>query len=177
MKALKVIIIGIISILAILYLADLMWKTYSGGNTNSHEAIVLINNHLASDDIDFFFNLEEGTFNPMEHKIVFSLRKEGGQQSDYYINLPVSNMHNSYNNIEFDCNVEYESVSGYRFYNYEVKNQNLIARVMEKNANVNLEASLNQNKIIAEKTLGIIYQYGKINVLEINKNGISQRCN
>lgn len=174
MKTLKRIIIGIISIIALLYLADMIWKAYSRSNVNSHEAIVLINNHLTSDDIDFFFNLEKGTFNPTEHMIIFSLRTKDGHVLDYYKNLPVRNKYSSYNNIEFDCDVEYESVRGYGFYNYQIGNENIIARIIEKNATV--ERRLNQNQIITEKHLGIIYQFGKINVLDINKNGITQRC-
>lgn len=175
MKTLRRIIIGIITIIALLYLVDMIWKAYSRSNVNSHEAVVLINNHLTSDDIDFFFNLEKDTFNPSEHMIVFSLRKKDGWALDYYKNLPVRNKYSSYNNIEFDCDVEYESVRGYGFYNYQIGNENIIARIIDRKADV--KRNLNRDQIITEKYLGIIYQFGKINILDINKNGITKRCN
>lgn len=175
MKTLRRIIIGIITIIALLYLADMIWKAYSRSNVNSHEAVVLINNHLTSDDIDFFFNLEKGTFNPSEHMIVFSLLKKEQYALSHYTNLPVRNKYSSYNNIEFDCDVEYESVRGYGFYNYELGNYNIIARIIDRNADV--RRNLSRDQIITEKYLGIIYQFGKINILDINKNGITKRCN
>lgn len=172
MKTFKKIIIGIISAVALLYLTDFIWKAYSASHVNSHEAIILINNQLTPEDIDSFFDIEKGTFNPMEHMIIFSLEKKNGSQLDSYINLPIRNKYNSYNNIEFD--VDYESVSGYGFYNYQIGNKDIIARIIEKNSDV--VGRLQQNKIIAKKYLDANYQFGKINVLDINSNGFSKHC-
>lgn len=142
---------------------------------NSHESIILINNRLLLDEIDSFFNLEKGTFNPTEHQIVFSLFKRDGYSLEYYINLPVKNNNGQLGSTEFECNIKYESVRPYRFYDYQVKNRNIVVRVIEKNTNVIRQ--LNSNQIIAQKYFPGVYQFGKINIFNVNKSGITRHCN
>jgi hypothetical protein len=141
---------------------------------NSHESIILINNQLALDEIDAFFGLEEGTFNPAEHKLIFSVPRKEGYMLEYYINLPVNNMHGQYSTTAFACDIDYESVRHFGFYDYQVGLKNIIIRIIEKNTNSTQQ--LNRPQVIAYKYLSGNYKFGEINILDISKNGISKPC-
>lgn len=170
----KKILLAILIIVALVFLSDKIYKIYSRSNVNSHESVVLLNSHLQSDKIDSFFNLEEGTFNPTENNIVFSLPKKNGHLLDYYINLPVKNIGKQMSNFGFECDIDYENVRPYGFYDYEIDNINIVVRIIEKTANV--AKHLNSSQIIAQKYLGGNFHPGQITILDVTKNGISNHC-
>ncbi|WP_179021924.1 hypothetical protein [Winogradskyella forsetii] len=166
----KKLLIAIIVIVILVFLSDKIYKVYSRSNVNSHESILLLNNQLSENEIDLFFNLEQGTYDSNEHKIVFSLLKKDGYLLDNYINLPVRIQSST----EFDCNLEYDKARPYGFYDYEIMSKNIIARIITKNASAIKQ--LNSKEIISEKRLGGNYGFGKLNILDINKNGLSKHC-
>jgi hypothetical protein len=171
----KKIFLGILIVVALVFLSDRIYKFYSRSNVNSHETIILINNQLQSNEVDTFFSLEEGTFNPAEHKVVFSLIKKDGDLLDNYINLPFKQNNGQTSNVGFECNIDYEKVRPYNLYDYEIGNRNIIARIIGKNTSA--IKKLNSNKVVAQKNLGGNYQFGKLNILDVNKNGIQKHCN
>ena len=154
----KKILLGILIVVALVFFSDKIYKAYSRNNINAHEAIILINNQLQSNKVDVFFGLEEGTFNPAEHKVVFSLLKKDGYLLDNYINLPSQQNFGKTNTVDFECTIDYEKVRPYNFYDYEIGNKNIIARIIGKNTST--IKKLNSDHIIAQKNLGRNYQFG-----------------
>ena len=170
----KKVLIIFIAIVSLVFLSDKIYQIYSSTNINSHESVVLINNQLTEYEIDSFFNLKEGTYNSKEHKIVFSIIKKDGYLLDKYISLPVKYKTKLPNKNSFDCNSEYEKVRVYRFYDYEINNRNIVARIIIKKASAIKQ--LNSKQIISEKQLRGNYEFGKLNILDITKDGLTKHC-
>jgi hypothetical protein len=170
----KKILISIVVIVLLVVLSDKIYKFYSRSNVNSHESIILINNQLAENEIDSFFNIEEGTYKPNEHKLVFSLVKKDKNLLDFYKNLPVKHKAKFSSNTEFDCDSEYENVRHYGFYDYEISNRIIIARIITKKASN--RSQLNSKEIVSKKQLRGNYSFGKINIFDVNKNGLKKHC-
>jgi hypothetical protein len=161
-------------IVALVFISNKTYQHYSRNYVNSHESIVLINNLLHGKEVDSFFSLDEGTYNSEKHKVVFSLVKKEGYLLNYYINLPAKKTSNL-NPGEFDCDDEYNTMRHYRFYDYEVGNRNVIARVI--NGEANNRKQLKPVQTVAKKHLSVNYKFGSINVFDVKANGISNHCN
>ncbi len=173
-RTMKKIIIILITIIALIYVSDKVYQTYSRNYVNAHESIILINNQLLENEIDDFFNLNKGTYDPEKHKIIYSLVRKDGYLLDAYINLPVKNKTRISNSNGFDCDIEYQQIRAYRFYKNEITNLNIIARLVS--INVDVIKSLDSKQSIAKKHLRAKYDFGKINILDINKNGFTNHC-
>lgn len=171
----KKILLVIISIIILVFIADEIYQYYSRNFVNSHEAVVLINNSLSDTDVDAFFKLEQGTFNPKKHKVVFSLERKDGYMLGYYINLPVRKILSKLNISMFNCNMNYQSLRPYGFYDYELGNRTIIARVISKESNpVKL---LNSDKTISKKYLHVNFNFGGVNVFDVGINKVVNHCN
>lgn len=164
--------IGVIII--VLFASDTIYKTYSRNYVNSHESVVLINNFLANEEVDTFFGLKKGTYNPQLHRIIFSLRKKDATILDTWLHLPTKSKYECDIGNEFKCDVKYSDVRPFGFYNYEIGNIYIVARIILYNQSGNKE--LNQNETISEMQIDAKYQYGRINILDVNKNGITSHC-
>lgn len=171
----KKILLVLLSVILLVFIADRIYQYYSRNFVNSHESIVLINNVLNDTDVDAFFKLKKGTYNPNKHKVVFSLEREDGYQLEHYINLPVKKITGVLNAKMFDCSMKYQSLRSYGFYDYELGNRNIIARVLTKESNpVKL---LNANKTISKKYLRVNFKFGRINVFDVGVNMVVNHCN
>jgi len=169
----KKIILFLIVVVALIFIADKIYKIYSRHNVNAHEAVILINDCLMKEDVDAFFGLDTGTYDASRHKIVYSLTKKEAYVLDAYIDLPVKYKY-ALNSDEFTCNIDYAEIEHYGFYNYELGNSNIIARIIVKDASA--IRRLGAEQIISQKFLDAQYEYGKINVLSIGKIGVRNAC-
>jgi uncharacterized protein YxeA len=154
----KKVLVIILIIFTLILTADRIYKHYSRSNVNSHEAIVLVNHNVDPSKADSFFNLEPGTFNQKNHRIKYGLLRKDASVLDKYINIPMS-MNGSYN-----CEVNYQDIRGYNFYDYEVDNVNLLVRLVDKQ---------NERKSITEKYLKMRFEYGKINIVSVGEANIT----
>ena len=170
----KKVLIFIGIVLIILFASNKIYKIYSNNYINAHESIVLVNNYLANEEVDTFFGLKNGTYNPQQHRIIFSLKKKEANLLDTWLNLPSRSKYECENGSPYDCNVDYKEVQHYGFYNYEIGNVYIVARIILYTANA--AKDLNQEEVISEMQIDTKYDYGKINILDITKNGITSRC-
>ncbi|MFN0189749.1 MAG: hypothetical protein ACKVQV_13695 [Bacteroidia bacterium] len=170
----KKVLIFIGIIIVVLFGSDKIYKIYSSNYINSHESVVLINNFLANEDVDTFFGIKKGTYNPQLHRVIFSLRKKDANILETWLNLPTKSKYECQNGDEFKCDVKYSDVQPFGFYNYEIGNIYIVARIILNNLSGNKE--LNQNETISEMQIDSKYEYGKINILDVNKNGIISHC-
>lgn len=171
MKSISVVIVLIV---VLLFVSDKIYQYYSRHFINAHESIVLINNGLSHTDIDTFFNLKKGTFNTEKYKVVFSLERKNASKLAYYINLPTKNSSDILDSKEFDCQMEYKLLRHFGFYDYELGNINIIARVITKESNPIKQ--LNSKNILSKKYLDLTFNYGSIHVFDINLNHIVNHC-
>jgi len=170
----KKILLFLIVVVALVFVSDKVYKWYSKNNINAHESIVLINDHFSENEVDAFFNLTKGTYDPNKYQVIYSLIKKDAYLLETYINLPTKYNNGSANNNQFNCDVEYLAIRQYGFYQSEIGNTNIIARIILKGENPIKQ--LHTDQIIAEKQLGATYSFGKINILDIGKNGVANHC-
>lgn len=170
----KKVLLFILLAVALLFISDRIYQYYSGSHVNSHEAIILINNLLDDADVDSFFGLRSGTYDAQKHKVVFSLVKKEGSVLGYYINLPAKKVSYLTDAGGFNCDNEYPTVSHYRFYDYEVGDKTIIARVIRKTSSSAMQQFANE--IIAKRDIHMNYQFGQINVIDVGLNGIEDHC-
>lgn len=166
--------IFLVVVVILIFLSNKIYQYYSRNYINSHEAIVLINDFFSEKEVDAFFNLKKGTYDSTKHMIVYSLIKRDAYLLDTYINLPVKYKNGGFDNGQFNCNLDYLEIKPFGFYNYEIGNSNIIARIIAKDASVIKQ--LNEKQLIAEKQLGASYKYGKVTVLDVDKNGVNYQC-
>jgi len=162
----------IVVIVILIFCSDKIYQFYSSNYVNDHESIILINDGFSGKDVDAFFNLDAGTFDPQKHRIIYSLVKKDAYLLDMYINLPTK-YKNGYGQ-PFQCGVDYQEVQPYGFYDYEIGNANIIARIILKDANP--IKRLKPEEIISEKQLGARFQFGAITILDVDQNGVRDHC-
>lgn len=172
----KKIFIFLIVAVILVFLSDKIYKIYSRNFINSHESIILINDKLSDNDIDGFFKLSEGTYDSKKHIVVYSLlkRDKDAYLLETYLNLPVKYGSRFAGKDQFDCDPEYLEVQPYGFYNYEIGNTTIIARL------ISIDASpikrLSGEQTISEKALRAGFVFGEINILDVGKNGVTSHC-
>ena len=169
----KKVLLFIVIAVALLFLSDKIYKMYSRNNVNSHETIVLFNNWLDDTEVDTFFGLEQGTYDPATHKMVLNLPKKDGYLLEYYKVIPAKKVGSTGQGV-FECDSPYGQINHYGFYNYEVGNRNVIARIIPKEASS--QKQLVGDEVVAQKYLNANYQFGTINVFDIYVDGVSKRC-
>lgn len=165
-------IIAIIIIIVLIFSADKIYQIYSLNYVNGHESVVLINNQLSENEVDRFFNLKKGTFETKKHLIVFSLERKEHNILDKYINLPTKMRSGIYP--QYECSIEYEQIRTYGFYDYEIGNGQIIARLISNDASSIKD--LNSNQTVAERRLDLNFKFGEVNIFNIDLEITTLHC-
>lgn len=157
-----------------LYTSSRVFQFYHSNYLLDNEAVVNIYPNLPNDEMDEYFGIPKGTFNSQNHFIVYSFGKSDGYLLDYYYNLPVYN----YNNLKnLDCNETFSKEKHNRFEKNEIiDNAMLYVRMLNKKNSNNFYTDNLSKSIVAVKIVNINFQYGKINNIIIDKNGVSEHC-
>lgn len=121
-------------------------------------------------DADEFFKLPDGIFNKEEHVIIckLPLKVNNSKASNFIVKTNITSI---------NCNENYINGKHIKYESYELTEKKLEVFVIDKRKLKTLKKELEDNSILAKRTLKFYYEKGRINRLLITHKSVTNYCN
>ncbi|GEM_PF-2561988 len=155
----KKLIIVVISIIALLFISDKLYKSYRLHYLTNDRAVLFIYINIKNEDYVDYFNIDKNNIeNPTDFFISCVVPD--------YENSFLINCRNNYPLNNINCNLDYDFNSQYELKKSYAKGHQLILQLKNKNT----------GKKIAEKNIFPNWIYGKINHIIVEKDKEYKYC-
>lgn len=161
----------IIGIVLILVLTIKIFGHYKSTSVLSNEAAFEVYCDTNLIDVDEYFDLPKGSFHQDSHVMVCKLPVEiqDFKPSYAFVKTDLTNI---------DCNEEYQEEKHLKYEPFELKGTTFVVMLVKRNANLLiLDTPGGANFIVAKKVMSYADFKGKINRLQLSKNGFNEYCN
>jgi len=169
----KKVLITLALIIVVAFIGIQVFSVYNANNIMSNQAVFKVYTSLDKSDIDDYFDLEAGTFNPQEHYLLCKLPVEvqGMKSGNATVNFNAGNI---------DCNEVYDERRHIKYDDTELRDGVFTLMIVKSGTPavlVNPEDMLGSRGIIASKQFQLNYSRGKINHILISEDRNSNYCN
>lgn len=165
----KKFLIGLLIVIAAVWISIRIFGYYNSRNILSNQAVFKVYTDLKTNEIDTFFQVEKGTFDPQKHTII--------------CRLPVSTtgFKPSYQTLQFDqsvnCKEEFNKDVHIKYDNAELNNTGIVLYLVNKNMPIiSLDTPGSNSAIIASQGFSYEYKKGRINHVMISRQNAYNYC-
>ncbi len=167
MKILKRIIIIVISIIAVFLFIVKIFNNYRQNNILSNEAVFEI--YIDKNQIKDIFSLDQEQLdNVQNYSITCKIPVNTNGTFSQYVGVS--------ENLNINCDEEFESGKYIRYTSYQLENSNHFELFLINSPNSYFDERFDQSKIIGKLPFEFSYEKGKINRIIITKDKIYDYC-
>lgn len=172
----KKFLIGIVIAAIVLWGVLQIFNYYNANNIMSNQTVFKIYMNVPETDMDEYFGLEKGTYDPENHLIVckYPVQAAPFKQHEQVVDFEID---------QIDCNEKYIKGEYIKYDETELNdNRNATLLIINKNISIPLEMIDNQvegenSSIVASREVYLDYQMGMINHIVLSKDRTYDYCN
>ncbi len=161
-------LIGLVIVIVGIWAAIRIFGYYNSRNILSNQAVFRVYTDLEQDEIDTFFHIEKGTFDPQRHAIVCRLPVNTSGFKSSYLVLPFNKTVHCGETFNKDIHVKYD--------NAELNNTGLVLYIVNKNMPIVALDSPAKNTVVASRGFSYEYKKGRINHIMISRQNVYNYC-
>ncbi|MNU89112.1 hypothetical protein D3C71_789430 [compost metagenome] len=165
----KKFLIGVLIVIVSIWVIIRIFGYYNSRNIMSNQVVFKVYTDLKEDEIDTFFHIEKGTFDPEKHRIICRLP------------VTTSGFKPSYQIVQFNqsvnCKEEFNPDIHVKYDNSELNNTGVVLYLINKNMQViTLDSPAANSTIIASQGFSYEYKKGRINHILISRQNVYNYC-